>query len=71
MQPFYKNAAQTLKGVQMDIPEIVFKLAVCAFMIITIIRETSHYRFLQKLENQLRNRDAETNSAKDSLKGWL
>lgn len=53
----------------MDIPEIVFKLAVCAFMIITIIRETSHYRFLQKLENQLRNRDAETNSAKDSLKG--
>lgn len=29
----------------MDIPEIVFKLAVCAFMIITIIRETSHYRF--------------------------
>ena len=69
MQPFYKNAAQTLKGVQMDIPEIVFKLAVCAFMIITIIRETSHYRFLQKLENQLRNRDAETNSAKDSLKG--
>lgn len=69
MQPFYKSAVQTLKGVQMDIPEIVFKLAVCAFMIITIIRETSHYRFLQKLENQLRNRDAETNSAKDSLKG--
>lgn len=53
----------------MDIPEIVFKLAVCAFMIVTIIREISHYRFLQKLENQLRNRDAETNSAKDSLKG--
>jgi hypothetical protein len=65
----YIRPVQTLKGAQMDIPEIVFKLAVCVFMIVTIIRETNHYRFLQKLENQLRNRDAETNSAKDSLKG--
>lgn len=53
----------------MEILDIAFKLAVCAFMIITIIRETSHYRFLQKLENQLRNRDAEANSTKGSLKG--
>lgn len=53
----------------MDIPEIAFKLAVCAFMIVTNVREASHYRFLQKLENQLRNRDAEANSTKGSLKG--
>lgn len=53
----------------MEILDIAFKLAVCAFMIIAIIRETSHYRFLQKLENQLRNRDSEANSTKDSLKG--
>lgn len=53
----------------MEILDIAFKLAVCAFMIVTIIRESSNYQFLKELEKQLHNRDDDTNATESSLKG--
>ena len=60
MQPFYKNAVQTLKGALLDIIEIldlVFKFGICVFAFVTISRQDRLDRELLKLRIKLNERD--------------
>lgn len=37
----------------LEVVDLIFKLCVCAFMVITISRERDHYRYLKELHEEL------------------
>ena len=40
----------------LEVVDLIFKLCVCAFMVITISRERDHYRYLKELHEELNKR---------------